>query len=101
LKVNLLITSVQILLGPGFLLLPERWVKELVITSTVWAFIVWYGTQGFGMILTGMTTDFNSGLLLVVMALACWPRVKVPQTASVQVAADPHLPEASGTAQQA
>ncbi len=28
------------------------------------------------MILTGMATDFNSGLLLIIMALACWPHVE-------------------------
>ena len=35
--VNLLITIVQVLLGLCFLLLPDRWVKELVIASFVWA----------------------------------------------------------------
>jgi hypothetical protein len=42
-EVNLLIAIVQILLGLGFLLLLDRWVKELVIASIVWALIVWYG----------------------------------------------------------
>src|SRR5579875_1094773 len=45
-----------------------------LIASIVVSAIIWYFTEAFGMIFTGMATDFNSGLLLVVMALACWPR---------------------------
>src|ERR1700726_424839 len=40
-EVNLLIAIVQILLGLGFLLLSDRWIKDLVIASIVWALIVW------------------------------------------------------------
>ncbi len=36
------------------------------------------------MILTGMATDFNSGLLLVVMALAVWPGKGIAQPASAR-----------------
>jgi len=35
--------------------------------------LFWYSTEAFGMIFTGMATDFNSGLLVVVLALACMP----------------------------
>jgi hypothetical protein len=31
------------------------------------------------MILTGMATDFNSGLLLILIALACWPHMQREQ----------------------
>src|SRR5579863_6815158 len=44
-EVNLLIGVVQVLLGLGFLLLPDRWVKELVFPSFVWLFIFWYGGE--------------------------------------------------------
>lgn len=44
-EVNLLIGVVQVLLGLGFLLLPDRWVKELVFASFVWAFIVCTGVR--------------------------------------------------------
>jgi hypothetical protein len=43
--VNLLVASVQVCLGLGFLLLPDRWVKVVVLAPIVWAFIVWYGGE--------------------------------------------------------
>lgn len=46
------------------------------VVSIVISFIVWWRAEGFGMIFTGMATDFNSGLLLIIMALACWPRIQ-------------------------
>jgi hypothetical protein len=48
--------------------------------------IIWYFSEAFGMILTGMATDFNSGLLLVVMALAVWPRVSAIREARTHLA---------------
>ncbi|HZO72461.1 MAG TPA: hypothetical protein VFB60_09685 [Ktedonobacteraceae bacterium] len=76
--VNLLIVIVQVLLGLGFLFLPERWVKELVVASFVWALIVWYGGEGMSMLLTG-TSSILSGapgavLLYPLLGLAIWPR---------------------------
>ncbi len=41
--------------------------------------VSWYCSEAFGMILTGTATDFNSGLLVVVMALAVWPKVQALQ----------------------
>ena len=31
--------------------------------------------HSFGMVFTGFTTDFNTGLLLILMALVCWPKM--------------------------
>jgi hypothetical protein len=78
LEVNLLIAIVQILLGLGFLFLPDRWIKDLVIASIVWAFIVWYGGEGMSMLLTG-TSSILSGapgavLLYPLLGLAIYPR---------------------------
>ena len=77
-EVNLLIAFVQILLGLGFLLLSDHWVKELVIASFVWALVVWYGGEGLSMLLTG-TSSILSGapgavLLYPLLGLAVWPR---------------------------
>ena len=47
--------------------------RVALVVSIVISLLLWYFAQGFGMIFTGMATDFNSGLLLVVIALACWP----------------------------
>jgi hypothetical protein len=76
--VNALIAVVQILLGLGFLLLSDRWVKDLVVASFVWALIVWFGGEGLSMLLTG-TSSILSGapgavLLYPLLGLAVWPR---------------------------
>ena len=44
-----------------------------------------------------MATDFNSGLLLVVMALACWPKVHVLSAARAQFAREVRQMEGVGT----
>jgi hypothetical protein len=79
-EVNLLISVVQILLGLGFLLLPDRWVKEVVIASIVWAFIVWYGGEGMSMLLTGQASILSGApgavLLYPLLGLAVYPRKK-------------------------
>jgi hypothetical protein len=79
----------------------ERHVRPFLIASVVVSVIFWYLTQGFGMILTGMATDFNSGLLLVVMALSCWPRVNAFRAARSQVAREVRSTENTGTTQPA
>ena len=78
--VNVVIAVVQICLGLGFLLLSDRWVKELVIASIVWALIVWYGGEGMSMLLTG-TASILSGapgavLLYPLLGFAVYPRKK-------------------------
>ncbi len=75
-EVPLNIVLILVFLGLGVILaLPgDRYVRPALIASIVVSLIIWYFTQAFGMILTGMATDFNSGLLLIVMALGVWPR---------------------------
>ena len=70
-----------------------------LIASIVASVVFWYGAEAFGMILTGMATDFNSGLLVVVMALACWPKVQTLRVARAQIASD--LRQTEGTEQRA
>jgi len=78
--VNVLIAVVQICLGLGFLLLSDRWVKELVIASIVWAFIVWYGGEGMSMLLTGQASVLSGApgavLLYPLLGFAIYPRRK-------------------------
>jgi hypothetical protein len=61
-------------LGAGLLFVKNERLRPLLVVSIVISFIIWWGAEAFGMIFTGMATDFNSGLLLIVMAMACWPR---------------------------
>jgi hypothetical protein len=78
--VNLLIAIVQVCLGLGFLLLPDRWVKELVIASIVWALIVWYGGEGMSMLFTGTASILTGApgavLLYPLLGFAIYPRKK-------------------------
>jgi hypothetical protein len=62
-------------LGVGLLLAKNEQVRLLLVLSMVVNFVLWWGTEAFGMIFTGMATDFNSGLLLILIALACWPHM--------------------------
>ncbi len=71
---NIALIVVFLGLGIALFLVKEEKIRPLLIVSIVLSLLVWYITQGFGMVLTGMATDFNSGLLIIVMALACWPR---------------------------
>jgi hypothetical protein len=77
-EVNLLIVIVQVCLGLGFLLLPDRWVKAFVFASIVWAFIVWYGGEGMSMLLTGQASILTGApgavLLYPLLGLAVLPR---------------------------
>ena len=71
---NSVLILVFLALGIGLAVVKQDRVRPFLIASIVMSIIIWYAAEAFGMILTGMATDFNSGLLLVVMALACWPK---------------------------
>ena len=49
-------------------------VRLAVTLSIILAVIIWVTGENFGGILTGQATDPNTGPLLVLLALACWPR---------------------------
>jgi hypothetical protein len=85
-EVNLLIAFVQILLGLGFLLADDRWVKDLVIASFVWALIVWFGGEGLSMLLTGQASALTGApgavMLYPLLGLAVYPRRRSKNTTS-------------------
>lgn len=72
---NIALIMVFLGLGVALSIVKEEHIRPVLIASIIVSLVIWWG-QGFGMVLTGMATDFNSGLLLVIMALACWPRVQ-------------------------
>jgi uncharacterized membrane protein YphA (DoxX/SURF4 family) len=75
---NIALIVIFLGLGIALLLAKDEQVRPFLVLSIIVSLIIWYAAEGFGMILTGMATDFNSGLLLVVIALACWPVAPVP-----------------------
>lgn len=73
---NIALILVFLEIGIGILIARSDHIHPLLALSAIFSFAIWWSVEGFGMIFTGMTTDFNSGLLLIVIALACWPRTR-------------------------
>jgi hypothetical protein len=85
---NIALIVVFVALGSGIALVKEEYLRFFLIASIVVSAIIWWAAQAFGMIFTGMATDFNSGLLLIIMALACWPKASPAQATQKQTADD-------------
>ncbi len=85
---NIVLIVVCLALGAGVAFAKEERLRSFLIVSIVVSAIIWWGAQAFGMIFTGMATDFNSGLLLIVMALACWPKKALLAQATQEQPAD-------------
>ncbi len=98
---NIALIVVFLALGIGLAVAKEQQLRPFLIASIVASVLFWYISQAFGMILTGMATDFNSGLLLVVLALAIWPKVSALRTARAQVTKDLRQMQADETARKA
>src|SRR5258708_18528613 len=98
---NIALIVVFLALGIGLAVVKEEQLPPFLIASSVASVVFWYLSEAFGGILTGMATDFNSGLLVVVMALACWPKVQALRAARARVADELRQTEGSGTAQRA
>ena len=81
---NIALIVVFLALGIGLAVAREGQLRPFLSASIIMSVVIWYCSEAFGMILTGMATDFNSGLLLVVMALAVWPRVRLRQSPSAR-----------------
>jgi len=98
---NIALIAVFLALGIGLAVVKEEQLRPFLIASIVASVVFWYLSEAFGMILTGMATDFNSGLLVVIMALACWPKVQALRAARARVAREARETQESGTAQRA
>jgi len=98
---NIVVIVIFLALGSALAVVKDEQVRPFLITSIVLSVLFWYVTQAFGMILTGMATDFNSGLLVVLMALACWPQPHTFRTLRSQVRREAHKTEESGATQRA
>ncbi len=81
-----LLAIVCVVVAVGVFLPPRMAKVTLVLAIAVFA-VIWVAVQNFGGILGGGATDPNSGLLVVLLALAFWPQDIRPQ--STARAADP------------
>ncbi len=70
---NIALIVLFLVIGIALFFAKGNGLRAALVASIIVSLLLWYFAQGFGMIFTGMATDFNSGLLLVVIALACWP----------------------------
>lgn len=71
---NLVLIEIFLMLGIALARVKQEHLRAWLLVSILLSLVIWWIAQGFGMIFTGLGTDVNSGLLLVLMALACWPR---------------------------
>jgi hypothetical protein len=86
--INIALIAIFLVIGVGLAVVKEEQVRPFLIASIVVSLVFWYFSEAFGMIFTGMATDFNSGLLIVVIALACWPKVQTIRAARIRVISD-------------
>lgn len=69
---NIIMILFFLTLGVALAVVKDEQVRPFLVASIVLSMIFWCLTDAFGMILTS-ATDFNSGLLAVVIALAYRP----------------------------
>jgi hypothetical protein len=76
-EIPLNVVLIEVFLGLGIALavVKQKHLRSWLIASIVVGIAIWWVVQGFGMIFTGQATDFNSGLLVMLMTLACWTRM--------------------------
>jgi hypothetical protein len=74
---NIALILVFLALGVALLIVKPAQAQPMLAASIVVSLVLWYFFEALGMIFSGMATDFNSGLPLVLVALACWPRERV------------------------
>jgi len=81
--------------------LPPRGLRAILVLAIVVAALIWVFGQAFGGILAGGATDPNSGLLLILLALAYWPTrtaAGAPAVAAPAAAAQPAAGQDGGVA---
>ena len=72
--VNLALTLAFLGVGVGLLRARDARRRPVLLAAAVVVVAVfWYSTEALGTIFSGMATDPNSGLLLILLAFTCWP----------------------------
>jgi hypothetical protein len=92
---NLAFIIVCLALAAGLFFARPEQLRPWLIASMVVSILVWCFGEALGMVLTGMGTDPNTGPLLVLMALICWPGI---QSASSRVVQEERKSDSSSAA---
>jgi hypothetical protein len=74
---NVAIIVVALGLAVGLAVVRTERARPLLAASIALSLVLWVATQGAGQLLSGSATDFNSGLPLALLALACWPILEI------------------------
>jgi hypothetical protein len=77
---NALFATIQVAIGVGLLL--RRTVRPALVASFVWAALVWWLAEGFGMLLTGTASPLTGApgavLLYALVGALAWPTTSGP-----------------------
>ncbi|HEX6108353.1 MAG TPA: hypothetical protein VFZ02_02985, partial [Ktedonobacteraceae bacterium] len=91
--INLFLILLSLGLALGLIVVKkDRWLRSLLLLSILFSLLIWWATEAFGMVFTGMATDVNSGPLLILVALACWPAARLVALEERNTAPIPSLP---------
>jgi len=71
--VSMLLAAIE--LGLGLMMWWKIQVRLAMWTSVVLFFLYWWMGQGFGQIAQPLATDFNSGLVMMLLAICCQPEL--------------------------
>lgn len=93
LKFSLLLAAVMLMIAVSVYLPKPAWRAGLVLACALYT-TLWVAGEALGGILTGSGTDPNAGPLLVLLALAFWPRGAVAEHGERCAAAPRPLPYA-------
>jgi hypothetical protein len=96
--INLFLILLSLGLALGLIVVKkDRWLRSLLLLSILFSLLIWWATEAFGMVFTGMATDVNSGPLLILVALACWPAARLVALEERNTAPIPSLPRTKKT----
>ncbi|HWE60107.1 MAG TPA: hypothetical protein VHB98_00195 [Chloroflexota bacterium] len=73
LPLNVAFVIIALGLAIGLAMVGADHIRPLLAGSIALSLLLWCTTEGCGQLLTGTATDVNSGPLLVLLALVCWP----------------------------
>ena len=96
--INLFLILLSLGLAIGLIVVRKgHWLRMLLLLSILFSLLIWWATEAFGMVFTGMATDVNSGPLLILMALACWPDTRFIAIEKCNTIPIPSLPRMKET----
>lgn len=82
LPLNIGLITLALGLAIGLAVVRPDKVRPFLVGSIVLSLLLWWATEGLGLLFSGAATDVNSGPLLVALALTCWPATSAVKAAT-------------------